>query len=595
MTDCLIIVERNVSKPDIIHQMLQQTMEGFFKGLVQSGYELGHELLKPPLSYLANYGMAGTISLTSVVLATSLQEAGMDCMVLDDDDVLETYRNQLESLVAEARVIALSTTYIVMRRSLRQIVQTIRRINPDVPLLLGGQGIPSLALDPFSPEDAEIFDQVDALMYGEAEYVFAELVRDFRDGVSGRRNLPGVLYRRGGIWEGNTTRVDVDLDRTPIPDYRVLDRFEFNLGRLGDSLRPSAGALEEGRGCRFRCRFCSYHMYSPFRRKSPERIVAEMRALKDLGYKSAAFVGAEFLTPPSHSSRVLAAMADARLDMNSWIYGRLDHLAKSPGLLDALVKANVSNVVFGMESGDPGILKLMGKYYNVDKMVAGAREAREKGVELSSSVIIGYPGETDETVSNTIRVLVKSEFNYVFLHALNVVPQTPLWRNREQLGLKVGKTGYWAHTTMSLHQVPEKIKGIIKVVNRECDSLFVNVKRNIAAPFLKPGETDRLDGITKLLQDVLTNEWSGQPSEKERIRLWRSLHEKASQVPKYAADILSTIRPGEIAGSDRPLYLGGNNGAIKEQGTESGFGHRTHSGQESVPEKGGQSPHRSCG
>ncbi len=534
MVDCLIIVERNVFKPDIIHRMLQQGMETFFDALAGDNAPVDPALLKPSLSYLPNYGMAGTISLTSVVLATALIEAGLSCAVLDDDDILGTYADKLPELIGRARVVAVSTTFIVSKQSLRNIVQTVRQAAPDTPLLLGGQGIPSLALDPLSGEDADIFGQVDAVMYGEAEDVFPRLVKDFRDGVSHLADLPGVLYRRRGRWEGSQQPVTVDLDAVAIPDWGVLEKVDINAGRLGEALRPSSGSLEEGRGCRFGCRFCSYHLYSAFRRKSPARIVAELKSIKALGYDTAAFVGAEFYSPAQHSAQVLEAMAQARLGINSWIYGRLDYLARHPELLEKTVAAGVSNIVFGMESGDPGILKNMGKHYDVAKMIEGTLEARRRGLTITASLIIGFPGETEATLANTARAVAGADFNYLFLHALNVVPFTPLWRLREQMGLKINKTGFWAHPTMTLAEVPAVARNIIRQTNRDSSSLFVNVKRNLAAPFLAPGEQGDLDKLTKVVQDVLDNEWAPEPDPAKRGELWRRVQGLAGQLPDYA-------------------------------------------------------------
>lgn len=542
MADCLILVERNVSKPDIIHHMLRKSMEKYFDKLVRSPIRVKKSLLRPPISYLPNYGMAGTISLTSIVLATSLLQDGVDAYVLDDDNVLETYKDDLTRIISDCNVVAVSTTYIVIKKSLAQIVSAIRDISKDVPILLGGQGIPSLALDPFSDEDGEIFNDVNAVMYGDAEEIFAELVKDFRDGKSSNRNLPGVLYNRDGRWEGSQTPVAVDLDAVPIPNYQVLEKCDVNAGRFGNSIQLASGALEEGRGCKFRCRFCSYHLYSSFRRKSPERIVAEMMSIKKLGYNTAAFVGAEFLSPAKHSSRVLDAIIKAKLDMNSWIYGRLDYLSRNPELLPKVSDAGISNIVFGMESGDEGQLKRMGKYYDVEKMVRGARDAKLRNITLTASIIIGFPGETDETIENTTKILCNSDFHYVFLHALSVVPFTPLWRLRESMGLNVGKTGYWAHKTMALHMVPEIAKKMILKINDASDSLFVNVKRNLAVPFLRPDEESRLDPLAKIMQNILSNEWSANPNQDLRLTFWDSFQGVATQLPEYAMSKLDVLK-----------------------------------------------------
>jgi len=540
MVDCLLIVERNVFKPDIIHLMLQKTMDDYFKELANTSVDVPGRLFEAPKMSVPNYGMAGTISLTSVVLATSLLRCGLTLSILDDDNILVNYSDSLYKHVQDAKVIAISTTYIVVRKSIARIVEKIREISEEVPIVLGGQGVPALSLNPLSEKDAEIFDKVDAVMYGEAEDVFPELVKDMRD-RNVKRQLPGVLYNKRGSWEGTQIPVEVDLNNVPIPDYGIVEKCSINDSSSCIEIRPSSGSLEEGRGCKFRCSFCSYHLYSPFRRKTPERIISELKALKQLGYDSVAFVGAEFINPIRESFKIFEAMREAKLGMNYWIYGRLDLISKYPDLIKTMSDAGVSNLVFGMESGDRNILKRMKKHYDIEEMINGAKLSREKNISITSSVIIGFPGETDETIENTIRVLTECNFYAIFLHALNIVPDTPLWYLKDDYGLKIKKSGYWAHETMALHMVPGIVQKIINSINNTTSSLFVNVKRNIAAGFVRPGEeysNKKLDFITNILQDILCNEWSEIPNANIRKTLWDKLKVESTQLPFSALDIL---------------------------------------------------------
>ena len=183
----------------------------------------------------------------------------------------------------------------------------------------------------------------------------------------------------------------------------------------------------------------------------------------------------------------------------------------------------------------------MKKFFNVEGMIEGAILARKMGFELMASIIIGYPGETKETLATTTDVLTRCNFDQVFLHALNVLPDTPLWELRDEFEMKVStKTGYWAHKTMALKDVPEASMNMMNDLNRDSDSIFINVIRNLAPGFVRPGNdysNAKLESVSKVLQDILSEEWSGSPSNETRQVLWDRLIKESTQLPAYVLDM----------------------------------------------------------
>lgn len=537
MVDVLIVVERSATEhPDIIGQMIQKDLRKYFQDLDITLNDIPAPLQSQAVEMVPNHGMAGTVSLTSVVLATALKQAGVSFGLFDDDDIPNKHGELFLERVRQAKVVAISTTYIIARKHVLNLLKAVRDVAPDVPVILGGQGIPSLKLDPFSEGDKAIFDMVDYVVYGDGEDAFPELCQDVLNGDTATAR-EGVLSKADGAWGTKPVPRTADLEIAPVPDYSILRDTEINGALLGDDFQPDYASLEEGRGCAFRCRFCSYHVFSTFRRKSPERIVAELKAVKEQGFDNASFVGAEFMAPIKHSTKVLQAIIDADLNMNIWLYARLDLCARHPEIFPLLKKAGANNLVFGMESGAEVVLRNMKKFFDVEGMVEGAILAREMGFELMASIILGYPGETKETLATTTDVLRRCNFDQVFLHALNVLPDTPLWDLREEFGMKVStKTGYWAHKTFALKDVPEATKEMMDDLNRTSDSVFINVIRNLAPGFVRPGKdysNRKLEEISSILQDILSLEWSGEPDREKRLAVWRRLSENCTQLPPY--------------------------------------------------------------
>ncbi len=541
--DCLILVERGVSEPDLVKTLLTRSFREYFSQVRSAVSAVRPEDADLRLfqasgnrSLLADYGLATRISLTSVVLATELHLAGLSFAVIDDDDVAGIWREAVLERLGRCRMVAVSTTYTVRLATIQRLIRLIRAADPDIPILLGGQGLSAWRLHFESAGELyERLDGADALFFGEAEGSFAEVVRRMiagrsLDGIPGAVSLPaGGL----GLDAAAPEPVEVDVNQVAIPDWRLLHDHDFNDGSVSRHGLPSVAALEEGRGCSFRCKFCSYPLYAGFRRKSPERVTAELRAVVEAGFGTVSFCGAEFLSPVEQSKLVFEAIAEAALPVEIWAYARLDLVSYKPWIADLLDRANFRYIQFGMESGDRSVLRAMNKNYDPTKMALGAKLLRERNVEVYASVILGYPGESRETIANTLDVLEECDFDHLILHVLHVVPGSPLWHRRAEYGLEVDGRGFWSHSTMSLREMPDIVRSTYVEAARRTGSTFNNITQNFTNRFFDgtPGLPDLL-AATRTLQDVVANEWApAGPDPGLRGDLWKKLRGQIHQVP----------------------------------------------------------------
>jgi radical SAM superfamily enzyme YgiQ (UPF0313 family) len=554
MFDCLIIVERGVSEPDLVKTLLGRGLRDYFGGVRArlDGDEGGRRLFETEgnRSLLADYGLATRVSLTSIVLATELRDAGLSFEVIDDDDVAGIWREAILERLGRCRMVAISTTYTVRQSTILGLLRLLRAADPDIPILLGGQGLSAWKLH--HDQIDELYDRLgdaDALFFGEAEGTFAELVRR----MTARRSLVGipgaVSLRPDERAEGDPQPVEVEVDQVALPDWRLLRDHDFNDGAVLRHGLPHVAALEEGRGCTFRCKFCSYPLYAGFRRKSPERVTAELRGVVEAGFATASFCGAEFLSPVDKSRLVFEAIGDARLPLEIWAYARLDLVSYKPWIADLMDRANFRFIQFGMESGDRGVLRAMNKNYDPGKMAVGARLLKERNIQVYASLILGYPGETRETIGNTLSVLAECDFDHLILHVLNVVPGSPLWHRRADHGLEVNGQGFWSHPTMSLREMPEIIRSTYTEATRRTTSTINNITQNFTNRFFDgtPALSEQI-AATRTLQEVVANEWAPAGPDAERRRaLWERLRGQIQRVPAELAG-------NAPAGSHLPLH-----------------------------------------
>lgn len=536
MFDCLILVERGVSEPDLVQSMLGRGFRDFF-GQVRAGLDeddASQRLFQAEgnRSLLADYGLATRVSLTSVVLATELHNAGLSFAVIDDDDVAGLWLDAILDRLPRCRMVAVSTTYTVRPSTILRLLRLLREADPEIPILLGGQGLSAWRLHHEHIEDLYArFASADALFFGEAEGTFAELVRR----MIGRRSLAGIpgAVSLGPAPEGDPEPMEVEVDQVALPDWRLLRDHDFNDGAVQRYGLPHVAALEEGRGCTFRCRFCSYPLYAGFRRKSPERVTAELRGVVEAGFATASFCGAEFLSPVDKSRLVFEAIAEARLPVEIWAYARLDLVSYRPWIADLMDRANFRYIQFGMESGDRTVLRAMNKNYDPGKMAVGARLLRERGVQVYASLILGYPGETRETLANTLDVLAECDFEHLIVHVLHVIPGSPLWHRRAEHGLEVNGQGFWSHPTMSLREMPEIIRSTWVEAVRRTTSTINNITQNFTNRFFDGTPTlPEQIAATRTLQEVIANEWSPAGADPERRQaLWERLRGQVQRVP----------------------------------------------------------------
>lgn len=546
MLDCLILVERGVSEPDLVKTLLARAYRGYFAAVrdlcaVTPDENDAARLFAAgggrPL--LADYGLATQISLTGVVLATELAAAGLSFAALDDDDLAGGCREAIRERLGRCRMVAVSTTYTVRLRTIAALLAEIRAADPDVPVLLGGQGLSAWRLQHDLDELCARLHAAGAtaLFFGEAEGSFAELVRRLgeRKSVAG---LPGAVDLLPGGWQGRPEPVEVDLDRALLPRWSLLSERDWNGGMTGQG-RPEVAALEEGRGCSFKCKFCSYPVYAPFRRKSSERVVAELAEVAAAGFPTVSFCGAEFLSPLERSRAVFEAIARAALPLTIWAYARLDLIDYHPWIAEVMDRAGFRSIQFGMESGDRAVLRAMGKNYDPGRMAAGAALLRERGIAVYASLVLGYPGETRATVANTLDVLEECDFEHLIVHVLSVVPGSPLWHRRAEYGLEVNGQGYWSHPTMSLREMPEVVRRVVVEADRRTHSLLNNITQNFANRFFagRPSFA-ALTAATRTLQDVAVAEWAPEgPRPGERRALWQRLAAQVDRVPPELAGL----------------------------------------------------------
>jgi radical SAM superfamily enzyme YgiQ (UPF0313 family) len=258
--------------------------------------------------------------------------------------------------------------------------------------------------------------QADWICFGEAESIMDELVGDLRAGRRGRR------YQGG-----NKT----NMEAVRLPRFDLVPRF-------GDY---TAMALQFSRGCPFQCEFCDIiEIYGRVpRTKTPAQVLAELDALKELGFEGYVFmVDDNFIGNKKKAKGMLK-------DLAAWNRGNGHpfaffteasiNLADDKELLEAMSEAGFLRVFIGIETPDPRLLKATQKAQNIPgNPLQKLQRIREHGIHVTAGFIVGFDGE-DRGVFETQRSFIQaSGIGVAIPGLLQAIPGTQLARRLEREG-----------------------------------------------------------------------------------------------------------------------------------------------------------------
>jgi radical SAM superfamily enzyme YgiQ (UPF0313 family) len=219
----------------------------------------------------------------------------------------------------------------------------------------------------------------------------------------------GITYKTSdGQIHNNVDRPPIaDLDSLPWPAYHLFKMDGYtNLQPATDHVDGSRSfSIMTSRGCPYRCTFCSQSiMPIKWRSRSPENVLKEWRHLvEDLGAEEIGVLDDSANIRVKRLEELGTLLIENNLNRVPWIFvnGIRANLA-SKELLGLLKEAGLKRTAFGVESGDPEILKSIDKKVDHDTIRQAFKNAKEVDLETIAFMIIGLPGETRETMQRTI-------------------------------------------------------------------------------------------------------------------------------------------------------------------------------------------------
>lgn len=321
----------------------------------------------------------------------------------------------------------------------------------DVPIVLGGPHVSVL------PEESCAKPDVDLVVRGEGEEIWLEIcdrvesfLRDQPHFSTSALMHPkhkifadclGVTYKTSdGAIHNNPDRAALaDLDTLPWPAYHLfkMDRYT-NLQPATDKVDGARSfSIMTSRGCPYRCTFCSQSiMPIKWRSRSAENVIAEWRHLvHDLDAQEIGVLDDSANIRVKRLEELGHALIDNQLNHVPWIFvnGIRANLAGQE-LLALLKQAGLKRVAFGVETGDPAILKSIDKKVDHDTIRQAFRNAEAAGLETIAFLILGLPGETRATMQRTIDFAIELDPLIANFSMMTPYPGTKVYETVKRQG-----------------------------------------------------------------------------------------------------------------------------------------------------------------
>lgn len=308
------------------------------------------------------------------------------------------------------------------------IAEHIKKVNSRIKIFAGGPHA-----DLFQENIYEVTDSFEAICIGEGEDAVIGLA-EYSEGKRTLSDIPNLIYKDGSAVRKNDIRWIEDLNSLPLPCYDD----EVYPGLKTDAKLRFA-VIDESRGCPNRCYFCTHPAKSGgrWRYKDANRIVSEMEMLAGR-HKITSFKFAGSFTPPNLLREIAGLIISSGLKIDYISFGHVKNADIETFKL--LKQSGLHAMFFGMESGNQHILnRMMNKGITIEQIKNVIKKSKEAGILTIISVIVPAPGDTKESIQETLDLILRLRPDSCLVQPAGVLPRTYWAEHPDEFGISLDK------------------------------------------------------------------------------------------------------------------------------------------------------------
>jgi radical SAM superfamily enzyme YgiQ (UPF0313 family) len=364
-------------------------------------------------------------------LASYVRRLGHAPLIFDHERMTTTTAQLVGKILGEQPGLIAITAKTINIFSAARIARELKESGAKAPIVIGGS---HLTAEPL--RTMELFTDFDYGVYGEGELTLAELL----DRISETEALGDIL---GLVWRDTDRKPVVnrprpliaDLDELPFPAWDLLPGFpgKYPHSALESKSTPAA-SLMASRGCPYQCTFCDRALFgSRVREHGAEYTLEMMRILKrTYGIRDLMIIDDNFALNKPRLEQICHAMLSEALGFSWYCQGHVRFATEDR--LRMMRDAGCWFIELGLESGCDRILQLIKKGATKEQGARAVHLARQAGLKVKGNFIFGLPGETAESLRETIEFALEIPLTHFQQNFLTIWPGCELSRVAKDYG-----------------------------------------------------------------------------------------------------------------------------------------------------------------
>lgn len=369
---------------------------------------------------------------SQLLVTTVLKEAGHDARILDAaalqmsmDDIKETIRQEKYDVIQ-----MLTSTMTVVEDA--EILDELKQVRPELKTMVTG------SQPTFMPQATLARKGIDFIILREQEAICRDLVNALEKGGDEYKKVQGIGFKdeSGHLVINPPAPMIKDLDELPIADRTMLPKNVEYFNPIVKRLPFTT--MFTTRGCTAKCTYCT----SPFfygekvRFRSAEKVLAEMEYCQNLGYREIFFRDELFTASKKRVLEICQGIKDRKLDLTWICSSRVNNVDDE--ILAPMKDAGCHLIRFGVESGVQEILDNVRKDITVEETRRALQLCHKYKIDTHAHCIIGSPGETKETIEQTLKFIIEIDPTIITFGITTPYPGTPLFNEVAKVHPDIG-------------------------------------------------------------------------------------------------------------------------------------------------------------
>jgi radical SAM PhpK family P-methyltransferase len=441
----------------------------------------GRKSLTPPLR------MTEVFSPAIAYLGSYLHRRGIG---FDFVNSFQLDKNQLQKKLIKdnIRAIAIVTTFYVSVFPILEIMDFLKAYNSPAKIIIGGPFVANQVRTQDAKALQYLFNTIGADFYVNSSQGEAALIAILH---ALKNNLPvsqiNNIYYKTGVGSENRYMATPSLEENN-PLHQNMVNWDLFAHKLGKSVNVRTSI-----SCPFSCDFCGFPQQAgKYQTVDPEAVEIELNQLDKIdSVTSVQFIDDTFNVPQGRFKEILRMMIKNKYRFRWHSHFRCQFADKET--VELMKESGCEGIFLGIESGNDQMLKNMNKAVSVHQYLRGIQWLKKYDIPIYGSFIIGFPGETEQSVRDTTKFIKESGIDFYRAQLWYCKTGTPVWLKREEYKIE-GESFQWRHKTMDSRQAADLIDEIflslegptwVPQYNFECDGLFHLLHRGLTLDRIK--------------------------------------------------------------------------------------------------------------